>query len=109
MRTVLLLLLLALSPRDSDLRREVQVITRIEQGPVAEQGIHREISGEIVRETSHFQIYAEHAYVPVDLDWLQTELENIHAYLVERTGVQTSERFAITFRPPDTAPSAGGG
>ena len=68
------------------------------------EGIHGRISGELYRETPHFQIYIEKTYVPVDLDWLEGEVEKIHAYLIERTGVQTSERFAITFRPPDTAP-----
>src|SRR5262245_45535781 len=61
------------------------------------------IGGEIIRETSHFQIYAEHAFVPVDVDWLQTEVETIYAYLNERFGVETTQRFALTFRPPDTA------
>ena len=71
---------------------------------VQQQPIYGNINGEIIRETAHFQIYAEHSYVPVDLDWLQTEIETIHAYLTERLGVSTTERFALTFRPPDTAP-----
>jgi hypothetical protein len=64
----------------------------------------REIAGKLIRETPHFQIYQEKSSIPVELDWLQTEMEAIHDYLADRTGVRPSERFAVVFRPPDTAP-----
>jgi hypothetical protein len=68
------------------------------------QDILRNIDGPVVRETPHFKIYAENSYLPVDLDWLQPEVESIYAYLVERMGVKTEERFDLVFRPPDTSP-----
>jgi hypothetical protein len=86
---IVLLLLLVLTAKAAQVR----------QGAPSE-GIYGTITGEVIRETPHFQIYAERAFVPVDLDWLQTELEAIHAYVSERMGVQTAERFALTFRPP---------
>jgi hypothetical protein len=61
------------------------------------------ISGKVIRETPHFQIYAEKSYVPVDLDWLAKEVEAIYAYVADRMGARTTEKFALGFRPPDTA------
>jgi hypothetical protein len=65
--------------------------------------VHGEISGKILRETRHFSIYAEKGFMPVDLDWLEAEAETIYAYVAERIGVRTDERFAIAFRKPDTS------
>jgi hypothetical protein len=66
--------------------------------------IFGEIAGKLVRETPHFKIYVEKGFSPVDLDWLQVEVEAIHAYLSQRMGASTDERFSLTFRPPDTRP-----
>jgi hypothetical protein len=57
----------------------------------------------VLRETPHFSIYAEMGFMPADVDWLQAEAETIYAYVAERMGVRTNERFVITFRKPDTA------
>jgi hypothetical protein len=66
--------------------------------------IFGDIAGELVRETPHFRIYIEKGFSPVDLDWLQVEVEAIHAYLSQRMGASTDERFSLTIRPPDTRP-----
>jgi hypothetical protein len=66
--------------------------------------IFGDIAGELARETPHFRIYVEKGFAPVDLDWLQVEVETIHAYLSQRMGATTDERFSLTFRPPDTRP-----
>jgi hypothetical protein len=66
--------------------------------------IFGDIAGEFVRETPHFRIYVEKGFSPVDLDWLAVEVEAIHAYLSQRMGATTDERFSLTFRPPDTRP-----
>jgi hypothetical protein len=64
--------------------------------------IYGDIGGELVRQTPHFQIYVEKGFTPVDLDWLAAEAEVIHTYLSGRMGASVDERFALTFRPPDT-------
>jgi hypothetical protein len=72
-------------------------------GPQPSPDIYGEIQGKIIRETPHFSIYAEKGFSPVDLDWLQAEVETIYSYVGERMGVRVNERFAIAFRKPDTA------
>jgi len=89
---IALLLLLVLTTQSAQVQR---------RAVVPDEGIYGAIAGELIRETPHFQIYAEKSYVPLDLDWLQAEAEAIYAYLIERMGVPTNERFALTFRPPD--------
>ncbi|HEX4999980.1 MAG TPA: carboxypeptidase-like regulatory domain-containing protein [Terriglobia bacterium] len=83
---------------------ETYHVLQVAAGQTPDDEVSRTITGEVIRETPHFQIYAEKSFVPVNLDWLQVEVENIYDYLVERMGVSTTERFALTFRPPDTAP-----
>lgn len=78
---------------------------RIVRNPAAaplSPDIFGDIDGVAARETPHFRIYVEKAFLPVDMDWLQAELETIHTYLSGRIGVAADEKFAVTFRAPDT-------
>ena len=74
------------------------------QTPVTPPDPFRPVSGEIIRETRHFRIYAEDGYVPVDLDWFQTQLETVYADVAARMKIQADRKFDFTFRPPDTRP-----
>lgn len=85
----------------------IAVMAQTPQGTAVVQralpGVSDLIDGKILRETPHFSIYAENGFMPVDLNWLQAEAEIVYAYVAERMGVRTGERFAIAFRKPDTA------
>jgi hypothetical protein len=89
---IVLVLMLVLAARTAQAQRP----------SVLPEDSYGNIAGKLVRETPHFQIFAENSYTPVDLDWLQKEVEAIYPYLVERMGIRTTERFALVFRliPP---------
>jgi hypothetical protein len=101
---IVLLLVMVLTARTAQAQQLPLINKQSFQNASAKTGgdVYGVIAGKVIRETPHFQIYAEQAYVPVDLNWLAGEVEAIHAYLVERLGVRTTERFALVFRPRDT-------
>jgi hypothetical protein len=101
---IVLLLMMVLTGRVAQAQQPSLAGKQSFQNAPAKTGrdVYGLIAGKVIRETPHFQIYAEQANVPVDLNWLAGEVEAIHAYLVERLGVRTTERFALVFRPPDT-------
>jgi hypothetical protein len=92
----------SVTPRET-LMRIVLLLVMILTARVPQAQQPMRARGEVIRETAHFQIHVEKSSAPMDLDWLASEVETIRAYVVDRMGVRTTEKFVLVFRPPDTA------
>lgn len=58
--------------------------------------------GQQEAENTHFELYSESNFLPVDILWWQRESEQVYDYVSSRLNATISEKVIVTFLPPQS-------
>lgn len=59
-------------------------------------------SGQQEAENTHFTLYSESNFLPVDIQWWQRESEKVYYYVSSRLKTTINEKVIVTFLPPQS-------